>query len=86
VTCSVPLREEHTARVLRLVFGLKDDKVTENFVIDTVYYSGRPKEVEGVVCGTYGRERKLHYSVLVGRPEGIDYLNGWTTLKWIAQM
>jgi hypothetical protein len=73
-------------RVLRLVFGLKNDEVTANFMIDTLCYSGRHKEVEGVVCGTYGREHKMHYSVLVGRPEGIDCLNGWTTLKWIAQM
>ena len=67
-------------RVLRLVFELKNDKVTVNFMIDTLYYSGRPKEFEGVVCGTYGREHKMHYSVLAGRPEGIDCLNGWTTL------
>jgi hypothetical protein len=86
MTCSVPLREEHTVRVLRLVFGLKNDKVTANFVTDTLYYSGRPKEVEGVVCGKYGREHKMHYSVLVGKTEGMDCLNGWTTLKWIAQM
>lgn len=58
-------------RVLRLVFGLQNDKVTANFMIDTLYYSGRPKEVEAVLCGTYGREHKMHYSVLRRRPEGI---------------
>jgi hypothetical protein len=46
-TCSVPLREERTVRVLRLVFGLKNDKVTANLVIDTLYYSGRPKRSGG---------------------------------------
>lgn len=69
-----------------LPFGLKSNKVTANFMIDTFCYSGWPKEVEGVVCGSYVREHKMHYSVLVGRPKGIDCLNGWTTLKWIAQM
>jgi len=44
-------------RVLRLVSGLKNDKVTANFMTDTLYYSDRPKEVEDVVCGTYGREQ-----------------------------
>ena len=62
-------------RMLRLLFGLKNVKVTANFVIDTLCYSGRPKEVEGVVCGAYEREHKMHYSVLVGRPEGLDSLN-----------
>jgi hypothetical protein len=45
--------------VLRLVFGLKDDTVTaNNLVTDTIYYSGMPKEIEGVVCGTYGENIK----------------------------
>jgi hypothetical protein len=57
-------------RVLRLVFGLKNDKIIANFMTDTLYYYGRPKDVEDVVCGTYGREYNIHYSVrvLVGRP------------------
>jgi hypothetical protein len=55
-------------KVLRLVFGCKNDKVTANFMTDTLCYTHRPKEVEDVVCGTYGREHKMHYSVLAGRP------------------
>ena len=72
-------------RVLRLVLGLKNDKVTVNFMIDSITRVGLG-EVEGMVCGMYGRKHKMHSSVLVGRPEGIDCSNGWTTLKWIAQM
>jgi hypothetical protein len=56
VTCFVPLTEEHNVTVLRFVFGLKTDKVTENnFVIDTLCFSGRPKEVEGLICDVWGR-------------------------------
>ena len=65
--------------------GSKHDEVTVNFMIDSIIRVDLG-EVEGVVCGTYGRKHKMLYSVLVGRPEGIDSSNGWTTLKWIAQM
>lgn len=85
MTCLVPLSEENTVRVLGLVFGLKNDKKAVNIIIDSVIRVGLG-EVEGVVCGTYGRKHKMRYSVLVGSPEGIDCSNGWTTLKWIAQM